>query len=109
MARNTPDTESNQSVGDRLRLIRMAYGDLQHREKTISQAEFARMCNLTAPALNNAETGDNLIGLQAAKNVHRRTGATLDYIFFGNRNTMPHALMVAIEKREREITTSKRA
>lgn len=93
-----PREDSNDAVGRRLQAIRLAYGALQKRDKPISQAEFARLCAIGASAWNIAETGDNRIGIDAALSVARRTGATLDYIYTGNRAGLPHQLAIEIEK-----------
>lgn len=93
-----PRPDSNQAIGDRLKLIRLAYGALQDPLNPMSQAEFCRLCGINRQAWNNAETGDNRIGLDAAKAVRMRTGATLDYIYEGDHRAMPHALTVEIER-----------
>lgn len=94
---NRPDAPT--SVGERLRLIRRAYGALQRQgAREISQAEFARLCDISPAAWNNAETGDNRLGLDNAINVSRRTGASLDYIYLGDVAHLPHALAAEIEK-----------
>jgi transcriptional regulator with XRE-family HTH domain len=98
-----PRPESNAAIGTRLRSIRLAYGVMQKRERPMSQAEFARLCNIGAAAWNNAETGDNRIGIDAAMSVVRRTGVSLDYIYFGNPAGLPHALAVEIEKLEKPV------
>lgn len=93
--------ESAAAIGARLRLLRLAYGALQRRDKEMSQSEFARLCEIGISAWNNAETGDNRIGIDNAKKVARRTGASLDFIYFGERAGLPHALAVAIAALER--------
>ena len=64
----------------------------------MSQAEFARMCGIGPAAWNNAETGDNRIGLDNALALRRATGATLDYIYCNDSAALPHALAVEIAK-----------
>lgn len=90
--------DAPQSVGERLRLIRLAYSALQRRERDISQAEFARICDIGAPAWNNAETGDNRLGIDNALAVCRRTGASLDYIYRGEMSHLPLALAAEIDR-----------
>ncbi len=85
------------AISERVRLIRLAYGELHGRKRAISQSEFARFCGIGAPTWNNIETGDNRIGLENALAVCRKTGASLDYIYLGNRACLPHALAIAIE------------
>lgn len=103
-----PRTDSPTAIGERLQLIRRAYSAVQHREKDMSQSEFARLCGIGIPAWNNAETGDNRIGLDNAMAVCRRTGVSLDFIYRGERAGLPHALAVAIENLER-VDEAKRA
>jgi transcriptional regulator with XRE-family HTH domain len=106
MATSRPD--SNTAIGARLRLIRLAYGVAQGRTREMSQAEFSRLCGIGAAAWNNAETGDNRIGLDSALAIRRRTGVSLDYIFEGDPAGLPHVLAVEIEKLS-ERKSSKRA
>jgi transcriptional regulator with XRE-family HTH domain len=96
-----PRSDSATAIGARLRLIRLAYGALQGSSRAMAQAEFARLCGITSSAWNNAETGDNRIGLDNALAVCRRTGASLDFIFRGERANLPHALAVEIDHIER--------
>lgn len=107
MARAPQSSTSNQAVGDRLRLIRLAYGVLQKRAKPMSQSEIARLCGIGISAWNNAETGDNRIGLDAAMNITKATGVGLSYIFFGNRIDLPHPFAVEIDKLERQATAKR--
>jgi len=90
------------SIAKRFRLIRRAYGALQHNSAPMSQSEFARLCGIGVAAWNNAETGDNRIGLDNAMALRRITGATLDYVFCGDIAAMPHSLMIEIEKLDNE-------
>jgi transcriptional regulator with XRE-family HTH domain len=73
----------------------------------MSQSEFARFCGIGIAAWNNAETGDNRIGLDNAIAITKRTGVSLDYIYFGQRAYVPHGLAVEIERLENQA--SKRA
>jgi transcriptional regulator with XRE-family HTH domain len=93
--------DSPQAIGKRLRLIRIAYGVVQGRIKELSQAEFCRLCDITTQAWNNAETGDNRIGLDSAMAVWSRTGADLNYIYGGERAGLPLTLGGVIEKLEK--------
>ena len=96
-----PQAETPAAIGARLCLLRRAYGALQRRGGEMSQSEFARLCDIGISAWNNAETGDNRIGIDNAKKVARRTGASLDFIYFGERAGLPHALAIAIGALER--------
>jgi transcriptional regulator with XRE-family HTH domain len=104
----TTRSDSPDAIGERLRLIRRAYSALQHREKEMGQSEFARLCGIGIAAWNNAETGDNRIGIDNAMAVCRRTGVSLDFIYFGERAGLPHALAVEMERIEKPLV-SKRA
>jgi DNA-binding XRE family transcriptional regulator len=90
--------DSNEAIGGRIGLIRRAYGAVQGHAREMSQVEFANLVGLSKQSLNNAETGDNRIGLDSAIKIARRVGVTLDYIYFGNTAGLPHALAVEIEK-----------
>jgi transcriptional regulator with XRE-family HTH domain len=102
-------SDSPQAIGERLRHLRLAYGVVQKREKKMSQAEFSRLCGVSAQAWNNAETGDNRLGLDNALAVCRHTGVSLDYIFFGQHAGLPHALAVEIERIENLKPAARRA
>jgi transcriptional regulator with XRE-family HTH domain len=112
MASN-PRPDSNEEIGRRLRLIRLAYGALQDPLHPMSQAEFCRLCEIGRAAWNNAETGDVRIGLDNANAVRRRTGAGLNYIYHAEIRDLPHALAIEIARlekaEEKAKATSKRA
>lgn len=99
MARES-EIEGTKAIGQRLRLIRLAYSAAQKHQKPMAQAEFARLCDISPPGWNNYETGDNRISLENARKVRRRTGVGLNYIFDGDQRDLPHALAVEIEKLE---------
>jgi len=96
-----PRVDSAKAIGERLALVRRAYSALQKRDREMSQSEFARLCDIGISAWNNAETGDNRIGIDGAMAVARRTGASLDYIYFGERAGLPHALAIEIDRLEK--------
>jgi transcriptional regulator with XRE-family HTH domain len=98
-----PHPESVEAIAERLRLIRLAYGRVQGYAREMSQVEFARLVEMSKAAWNNAETGDNRIGLDNAMSIYRRIGVTLEYIYFGNPRLMPHALMTEIEKLQPKV------
>lgn len=101
--------DSRDAIGARLRLIRLAYGRLIGRERDMTQAEFSALCGVNRQAWNNAETGDFRLGLDNAMAVARRTGVSLDYIYFGLRDRLPHALAVEMEKLEAAPRPARRA
>ena len=90
------------AIADRLRIIRIAYGRAQGFEKECRKAQFARLCGLTPQAWNNAESGQNQIGIQSAVQICCMTGVTLDYIFRGNSSALPYSLAVQIAKLKAE-------
>jgi len=90
--------ESNEAIGERLRLIRLAYGRVQGYPQDLKQVEFANICGLSRQLLNNAEAGRERIGLDSAKLIYRRTGADLLYIYYGETRALPLALGREIER-----------
>jgi transcriptional regulator with XRE-family HTH domain len=88
MARKRSD--SHQQIGERLRVTREALG--------LSQAELCRRTGIRPAAWNNAETGDNRIGIDGATALCKTTGVTLDWIFLGHRGGLPQKLAVEIER-----------
>lgn len=73
----------------------------------MSQVEFANLVGMSKQAWNNAETGDHRIGLDNAMSIVRRIGVTLDYIYLGNQDLLPHAIAVEIEKLDRYKATKR--
>jgi transcriptional regulator with XRE-family HTH domain len=104
-----PRSDSIDAIGERLRLIRIAYGYAQGRDREMSQVEFAALAGISKQGWNNAETGDSRIGIDSAMAVTRRTGVPLDYIYFGNLAGLPHAIAVEIEKLLAARAAKKRA
>lgn len=109
VVKTMPRPDSNDAIGARLRAIRIAYGYSQGQIREMSQAEFARLCDIGAAAWNNAETGDNRIGLDSALKVRRKTGISLDYIFTGDERGLPHALAIELAKLDQEAKHARRA
>lgn len=89
--------QTPKQIGERLRLIRIAYGRVIGMQKELGQSELARMCDFGVSAWNNSETGDARIGIDNAIKLRRVTGASLDYIYDDDASKMPHDLMRAIE------------
>ena len=92
--------DKTDSIGKRMRLIRLAYGKLNGHPNGMSQTEMARLCGMSAQAWNNSETGDNRISIDNARSLQDRTGASLDYIYTGNIASLPHRLAIEIQKLE---------
>jgi len=98
------------AIGERLRLIRIAYGILNGHNDELSQVDFAQLCGISRQMWNNAERKRARLGLDNAMLLRERTGATLDYIYEGDRRGLPLALALEIEKLEKtEKHTLKRA
>jgi transcriptional regulator with XRE-family HTH domain len=93
--------ESTEMVAERLRLTREALG--------LNQAEIARRAGMTPTAWNNAETGDNRIGIGNAIKLRNALGLSLDWIYFGNKFTLPGDLAEKIGSLEAPQRPSKRA
>lgn len=91
---STEETVTARAVGERLRLIRQAMG--------MSQAELCRTLNILPQTWNNFEKGVNRIKPPDAFKVRKLTGATSDYIYFGDTRGMPFDLMQEIERIARE-------
>lgn len=88
-------------------MIRLAYGIVKGHSRDMSQAEISRLVGFSAQAWNNAETGDNRLGLDNAMALCARTGVSLDFIYFGNRSGLPHAVAVAISELEKPKATKR--
>jgi transcriptional regulator with XRE-family HTH domain len=82
--------DSRNDIGERLRVTREALG--------LSQAELCRRLGISPAAWNNAETGDNRIGIDNAMLLCKATGVTLDWIYLGHRGGLPQKLAVDIER-----------
>jgi transcriptional regulator with XRE-family HTH domain len=99
--------ESLAAIAERLRLIRLAYGRILGRQKELEQTEFATMCGISKQMWNTAERGRARLGLDHAKAVFRRTGADLQYIYFGITSALPLALALEIERLQRRPSAVK--
>jgi transcriptional regulator with XRE-family HTH domain len=89
------------AIGRRLRLLRIAFGNVQGATKELGQSEFARSCGVGISALNNAELGVQRLGLDNANRIRARTGAPLDFIYHDNRNGLPRAIDAEIARLEK--------
>lgn len=100
-ASRTPRLDSPEAIGQRLKLLRRAYSHAQGHTREMNKSDFPRLCGIGVQAWHNAESGLNRIGLDNAMRVRSRTGVGLDFIYFDNRNGLPHAIAVEIEKIEK--------
>lgn len=92
------DPESDEAIGERLELIRLAYSTLQGFPEPLDQAEFARLCGISRQMWNNAERGRARLGIENAKLVQRKVGADILYIYYGDTRVLPHNLALEIGK-----------
>lgn len=83
---------SVQDVAARLKLTREAL--------KLSQARLCKLTGIPTNTWNNAETGDNLLGLPNALRLCQVTGVTLEWIYRGNRFQLPQAIAEEIARRE---------
>jgi transcriptional regulator with XRE-family HTH domain len=90
MARQ-PHPESQEAIAWRLQITREAL--------ELSQAELCRRTGIGKAAWNNAETGDNRIGLDAALALARTFGIGLDWTYRGILRDIPSDLAKKIEAR----------
>jgi transcriptional regulator with XRE-family HTH domain len=104
-----PKPDSMEEIGRRLRLIRIAFGYISGYDRELEQKEIAQLCGINRQSWNNSEKGRARLGLDFAKLVRRRTGATLDYIFEGETANLPHRLAIEIERIEAQEAGAKRA
>lgn len=81
-----------QDVAVRLRLTREALG--------LSQARLCRLTGIAPNTWNNAETGDNMLGLANALRLCQVTGVTLEWIYRGNRFGLPQAIAEELARRD---------
>lgn len=84
-----PDAWSNDAIAARLVALREARG--------MNQREFAAHLGLGFTAWNNYELALSRISLDAARKVVAGTGASLDWIYYGNPAGMPLNLMSQIQ------------
>jgi len=89
-------------MAHRLRLIQQAYSAAQKNARPISDSAFARLCGIGISAWNNVLTGDSRIGVDNAMAICRRTGVSLDYIYFGDLRGLPHELAIEMERLEKQ-------
>ena len=86
-----PDREptSVDEVAARLKLTREAL--------KLSQAALCRQTGISPQTWNNAETGDNRLGLDNANKLRAKFGISLDWLFWGDMRGLPNELAKRIE------------
>jgi transcriptional regulator with XRE-family HTH domain len=82
---------SPEAVGQRLALLRLAlgYGERQQRA-------FADFLSLGATSYNSYETGKQRPPIHVALSIVTRTGASLDWLYRGVEDLLPHHLVLKL-------------
>jgi transcriptional regulator with XRE-family HTH domain len=81
---------------------------LSRQALKLSQAALCRITCISPQAWNNAETGDNLIGIANAMKLCRSTGMTLDWIYRGVQSNLPQVIAEEIARRKRAAERRRR-
>lgn len=76
---------SNTDIARRLVALRGALN--------LNQSAFAHLIEVSQPAVNNYESGLRRPDIDVAIKVQMRTGATLDWIYLGDRSGLPGRLL----------------
>lgn len=84
--------ESVEECAYRLHVTRIALG--------LSQAEICRQAKIEPSAWNNAETGDNRLGIDNANKLRARFKISLDWLFWGDMYGLPADLAKRIAEVE---------
>jgi transcriptional regulator with XRE-family HTH domain len=79
-------------IATRLRHTREALG--------VNQREFATRANLKPNRYSQYETGTRPLTIDAAHTICDEFGVTLDWLFRGDRSTLPHRLAINIAQIE---------
>jgi transcriptional regulator with XRE-family HTH domain len=93
---------SQKAIANRLRLTRVAFGKLQGRTRGLSQVDFCKLVGVKRQRWNNAETGHQRLGLDAALMMVKALGISLDWIYLGRKGSLPAKLAIEISKLERQ-------
>ena len=101
MAKNPPAPESTAMVAARLKELRLALG--------LDQTEICLKTGIGTSAWNNAETGDNRLGLENAFKLRRTFLIGTDYTFFGDVRSLPSDIADKIDAYRASRRASKRA
>ena len=76
---------SLEAIGKRIEATRLALG-------YTNASAFARLVGISVPALGNYERGERRPNVDQALQIVRATGATLDWIYRGDRSGLPHRI-----------------
>lgn len=77
-----------QDIADRLRKVRDIYG--------LNAAEFAKRAGINPTRYYPWEDGDNRISIDGAIALKREYGLSLDFIYDGNMDMLPHKIAKAL-------------
>jgi transcriptional regulator with XRE-family HTH domain len=75
-------------VTGRLRAVRAHYG--------LGSAEYAKQANVSPKSYSQWESGDFRISIDGAIRLHDRYGISLDFIYCGSLDGMPHKIANAV-------------
>lgn len=78
------------AIAARMRLLRQVTG--------LTQTDFARSIDTSRTVWNNVETEFARIGVDTAMRVRDRYRVTLDCIYFGDNQSLPHGLAKKVEE-----------
>jgi transcriptional regulator with XRE-family HTH domain len=79
---------SNADIARRLIALRESRG--------MNQSAFAAFIGISQPAMNNYERGLRRPELDVAINIQVKTGATLDWVYVGDRSGLPAHLLAVL-------------
>lgn len=94
-----PMDAEREEVANRLYLLRLALG----HESQVSMVKFLDK-PFTVQLWNNWERGRNLPDLAQARAISRKTGATVDWIYWAERAGLPLHLAQRLEEVGRQIS-----
>ena len=80
---------SNKDIGDRLRLFR-------ERWMGISGTAMAERYNMRQSRYSNWENGQRRLSLDFAFQLYLEHGVTLDWLYLGREETLPHSVRMAL-------------
>lgn len=76
--------DSREAVAARLTRVREILG--------LSKRDFAAQAGMSEQTYNPFENAKRDLSLTAAKLLRKRYGVTLEFLYFGNRNDLPHRI-----------------
>ena len=89
----------DEEFAERMRLLRVAYG-LTIGISELSQLRWAQIVGMSATGWNNCEARGARLGLDRALTICAKTGASLDFIYRGDRSALPPKLQLALIEAE---------